>query len=56
MPANAGRGVKVAVVDSRIDVTHPCFSDGRPVPAGRPTNSKVMLAKVFYNPPAPPQG
>ena len=25
--ANAGEGVKVAVVDDGIDITHPCFSD-----------------------------
>ncbi len=51
---NAGRGVKVAIVDTGIDVTHPCFSD-----AGFPsqtqlgdhrfTNNKVIAAKVFYN-------
>lgn len=33
--ANAGRGVKVAIVDSGIDQTHPCFSD-----AGYPANLK----------------
>ena len=52
--ANAGTGIKVAVVDSGIDVTHPCFSD-----AGYPdqqesgdlrfTNDKVIVAKVFNN-------
>lgn len=52
--ANAGAGVKVAVIDSGIDVTHPCFSD-----AGYPaqtqlgdhslTNNKVIVAKVFNN-------
>jgi len=54
MPTNAGEGVKVAVVDTGIDVTHPCFSD-----AGYPaqtqlgdknfTNNKVIVAKVFNN-------
>jgi subtilisin family serine protease len=49
-----GDGVKVAVVDTGIDATHPCFSD-----AGYPgqtqlgdhrfTNDKVIVAKVFYN-------
>lgn len=49
-----GNGVKVAIVDTGIDVTHPCFSD-----AGYPsqtqlgdhrfTNNKVIAAKVFYN-------
>jgi subtilisin family serine protease len=53
-PANAGAGVKVAIVDTGIDVTHPCFGD-----AGYPgvqqlgdrrfTNNKVIAAKVFNN-------
>src|SRR5439155_26904358 len=53
-PANAGAGVKVAIVDTGIDFTHPCFSD-----AGYPaqnqlgdhrfTNNKVIAAKVFNN-------
>jgi len=53
-PANAGAGVKVAIVDTGIDITHPCFSD-----AGFPsrqqlgdrtfTNNKVIVAKVFNN-------
>ncbi len=52
--ATAGEGVKVAVIDSGIDVAHPCFSD-----AGYPaqtrigpnalTNNKVIVAKVFNN-------
>jgi len=52
--ANAGAGVKVAIVDTGIDITHPCFSD-----AGYPaqnqlgnrsfTNNKVIVAKVFNN-------
>ncbi|MGZ4337143.1 MAG: S8 family serine peptidase [Gaiellaceae bacterium] len=52
--ANAGAGVKVAIVDTGIDITHPCFSD-----AGYPaqnqlgnrsfTNNKVVVAKVFNN-------
>jgi subtilisin family serine protease len=50
--ANAGAGVKVAIVDTGIDITHPCFFD-----AGYPTqtqlgdksftNNKVIVAKVF---------
>jgi subtilisin family serine protease len=53
-PASAGAGVKVAIVDTGIDVTHACFND-----AGYPavqqlgdhrfTNNKVISAKVFYN-------
>ena len=52
--ANAGEGVKVAILDTGIDFTHPCFSD-----AGYPsqtqlgdkrfTNNKVIVAKVFNN-------
>ncbi len=50
--ANAGEGVKVAIVDSGIDVTHPCFSDtGYPAQTqlgdARFTNNKVIVAKVF---------
>jgi subtilisin family serine protease len=53
-PANAGEGVKVAVIDTGIDITHPCFDDtGYPnVPhLGDPqyTNNKVIAAKVFIN-------
>lgn len=53
-PANAGDGVKVGIIDTGIDITHPCFSD-----AGYPavqqlgdkqyTNNKVIVAKVFNN-------
>lgn len=52
--ATAGEGVKVAIVDTGIDATHPCFDD-----AGYPaqdqlgdrrfTNNKVIAAKVFNN-------
>ena len=52
--ANAGEGVKVAVIDSGIDASHPCFSDAGYVPQdklGDPrfTNNKVIAAKVFNN-------
>ncbi len=52
--ANAGAGVKVAVVDTGIDVTHPCFSDLGYAPVHqlgdlRFTNNKVIVAKVFNN-------
>ncbi len=49
---HAGEGVRVAIIDTGIDITHPCFSD-----AGYPaqtrigvvqfTNNKVIAAKVF---------
>ena len=53
-PANAGAGVKVAVLDTGIDVTHPCFSDAGYAKAAqsgdtRFTNNKVIVAKVFNN-------
>jgi minor extracellular serine protease Vpr len=53
-PATAGEGVKVAILDTGIDITHPCFSDtGYPnqTQLGDPrfTNNKVIVAKVFNN-------
>ncbi len=53
-PSNAGEGVKVAIVDTGIDVTHPCFSDAGYPPQtqlgdSRFTNNKVIAAKVFNN-------
>jgi len=52
--ANAGAGVKVAVVDTGIDVTHPCFADTgyahtQQLGEQAYTNNKVIVAKVFYN-------
>lgn len=52
--ANAGTGVKVGVVDTGIDVTHPCFSDAgfprtKQLGDTRFTNNKVIVAKVFAN-------
>ncbi|MFP5342898.1 MAG: S8 family serine peptidase [Candidatus Limnocylindria bacterium] len=52
--AGAGRGVKVAIVDSGIDIDHPCFSDaGYPAQTQlgdrRFTNNKVIAARVFYD-------
>ena len=51
---HAGEGVKVAIIDTGIDVRHPCFAD-----AGYPTqkqfgdtkftNNKVLVARVFNN-------
>ena len=53
-PANAGAEVKVAVVDTGIDIKHPCFNDaGYPAKTQlgdhRFTNNKVIAAKVFNN-------
>ncbi len=50
----AGAGVKVGVVDTGIDVTHPCFSDAgfatqTQLGDTRFTNNKVIVAKVFNN-------
>src|SRR5215471_17085312 len=52
--ANAGESVKVAIIDTGIDVTHPCFDDtGYPqqkqLGDHRFTNNKVIAAKVFNN-------
>lgn len=53
-PANAGAGVKVAIVDSGVDQTHPCFSDAGYAAVQqrgdtRFTNNKVIVARVFNN-------
>src|SRR6266513_1987758 len=53
-PANAGEGVKVAVVDTGIDITHPCFSDAGYAAQAQLgdhqfTNNKVIAARVFNN-------
>lgn len=52
--ANAGAGVEVAVIDSGIDSSHPCFDDtGYPArPQEGPadlTNNKVLVYKVYGN-------
>ena len=52
--ADAGEGVKVAIVDTGIDIQHPCFSDkGYPSQHQEGdthfTNNKVIVAKVFNN-------
>ncbi len=53
-PAHAGEGVKVAIIDTGIDIHHPCFNDTGYPPQkqlGDPrfTNNKVIAAKVFNN-------
>jgi minor extracellular serine protease Vpr len=49
-----GDGVKIAIVDTGIDITHPCFSDAGYSPQTQLgdhsfTNNKVIVAKVFNN-------
>ena len=54
-PADAGDGISVAILDTGIDIRNPCFADANtPVDAELEdvrdwTNSKVTVAKVFYN-------
>jgi minor extracellular serine protease Vpr len=53
-PANAGAEVKVAIIDSGIDIRHPCFKDsGYPskpqLGDKRFTNNKVIVARLFNN-------
>lgn len=53
-PSTAGEGVKVAIVDTGIDQTHPCFSDSgysgqTQLGDARFTNNKVIVARVFNN-------
>src|SRR5262249_48795849 len=55
--SSAGQGVKIAILDTGIDITNPLFSDsGFTAPAGFPrtnngsdalTNNKVIVAKSF---------
>jgi uncharacterized protein (TIGR03437 family) len=59
--SNAGKGIKIAVLDSGIDQTHPAFQDSSlPMPAGFPvcdtgnqsvcsnfTNNKVIVARSY---------
>jgi subtilisin family serine protease len=68
--ANAGRGVKVAIIDSGVYVTkdaagnyagNPCFNDaGYRAPRGYPkgdtrfTNNKVIVARAYFRPSDPP--
>lgn len=47
--ADAGEGVMVGIIDTGIDVGHPCFSDGDPSDDGALTNDKVIVAEVFHN-------
>jgi subtilisin family serine protease len=52
--AGRGQGIKVAIVDTGIDITNPCFDDTGYAPATqlgdqRFTNNKVIAARVFSN-------
>ena len=54
--ASAGRGIKIAIIDSGIDITNPLFSGtGFTLPPGFPqgaagfTNNKVISAKAFLD-------
>lgn len=51
---NAGAGIDVGIIDSGIDVEHPCFDDAdypMAVQRGdrRFTNNKVVVARVFHS-------
>jgi minor extracellular serine protease Vpr len=56
---NAGSGIKIAILDSGIDQTHPAFQDSSlPMPAGFPkcsgsdcafTNNKVIVARSYVS-------
>ncbi|MGH7486851.1 MAG: S8 family serine peptidase, partial [bacterium] len=57
--ANAGQGMKIAILDTGIDQTHPAFQDSLPMPAGFPictsghkedcayTSNKVIVARSY---------
>ena len=54
--ANAGAGIKIAVIDSGIDQTHPALQDpSLQIPSGYPlgdasfTNSKVIVARSYVS-------
>ena len=56
---NSGRGVKIAILDSGIDQTHPAFQDSSlPMPSGYPlcsgsdcafTSNKVIVARSYVH-------
>ena len=53
-PGGKGDGVKVAIIDTGIDISHPCFSDAgyaaqQQLGDHTLTNNKVIAAKVFNN-------
>ncbi|MDW8253911.1 MAG: S8 family serine peptidase [Chloroflexota bacterium] len=61
-PRDAGRGVKVAIIDSGIATTHPSFDPtGYAYPPGFPkgdtrfTTPKVIAARAYFRPDDPPR-
>lgn len=50
---NGGAGVRIAIIDSGIDDTHPAFQDGSQAPPGYPlgdtayTNGKIIVARTY---------
>ena len=62
-PANAGAGVKIGIIDTGIDNTHPAFQDSSlTVPDGFPkgdaafTNNKIIVARSYVAIPAKGDG
>ncbi len=52
--SQAGKGVKVAIIDSGIDVTHQCFDDTgypavAPIGDAKYTNNKVIVSRTYGN-------
>lgn len=59
--SRAGQGIKIAIIDSGIDINHPMFAGtGFSYPPGFPkgdtryTNPKVIAARVYIRPTDPP--
>ncbi len=59
--AAAGQGVRIAVLDNGIDVSHPMFApgafaypEGYPLGDGRYTTPKVLVARAYFRPTDPP--
>lgn len=59
--ADAGQGVRIAVLDNGIDVTHPmlapgafAYPEGYPLGDSRYTTPKVIVARAYFRPTDPP--